>query len=88
VAADLDTFLIALYVEIDDQIAGSRRIGRSPLLGAAELVCPEVADALLGTSPGPTDYASPASLSQRPGYDKRLRAAFPLTLAARGWRGR
>jgi hypothetical protein len=45
---DLDTLLIALYVKIDDLLAGIRRVGRPPRLTDTELVCLAVAQALLG----------------------------------------
>ena len=83
---DLDTLLIALYVKIDDDLAGIRRVGRPPQLTDSELVCLAVAQALLG-------YASESHwlraarrrlghlfpyLPKQPGYNKRLRAALPL----------
>ncbi|GAA2792969.1 IS982 family transposase [Kitasatospora paracochleata] len=83
---DLDTLLTALYVKIDDEIGGTRWLGRPPLLSDSELVCLAVAQALLG-------YHSEARwlryarkhlsgmfpyLPQRAGYNKRLRAALPL----------
>jgi hypothetical protein len=86
VTTDLNTLLTALYVKIDDEIGGARCIGRPPRLSQAELVCLAVAQALLG-------YHSEARwlryarkhlrgmfpyLPQRPGYNKRLRAALPL----------
>ncbi|MFI6882075.1 hypothetical protein ACIBI2_04220 [Streptosporangium canum] len=73
-------------MEIDDQIEGSRRMGRPPLLGDSELVCLAVAQALLG-------YHSEARwlcfarkhlsgmfpyLPQQSGCNKRPRAALPL----------
>jgi hypothetical protein len=78
--------LTALYVKIDDELAGLPRPGRPPLLSDSELVCLAVAQALLG-------YHSEARwlravrkrlpgmfphLPQQPGYNKRLRAARPL----------
>ena len=47
---DLDTLLIALYVEIDDHVipSGQRRPGQPKKLSDAELVCLAVAQALLG----------------------------------------
>ncbi|MEU2872761.1 IS982 family transposase [Streptomyces olivoreticuli] len=83
---DLNTLLIALYVKIDDEIGGTRWMGRPPLLSDSELVCLAVAQALFG-------YHSEARwlryankhlsamfpyLPQRAGYNKRLRAALPL----------
>ncbi|SFK88760.1 hypothetical protein SAMN05421835_14135, partial [Amycolatopsis sacchari] len=35
---DLNTLLAALYVKIDDHLAGRRRMGRPPKLTDAELV--------------------------------------------------
>ncbi|MFD9631836.1 hypothetical protein ACFWW0_17865 [Streptomyces violascens] len=46
--ADLNTLLTALYVKIDDEIGGTRCLGRPPLLSDSELVCLTVAQALLG----------------------------------------
>ncbi|GAA1558924.1 IS982 family transposase [Actinomadura kijaniata] len=83
---DLNTLLTALYVKIDDEIGGTRWLGRPPLLTDSELVCLAVAQALLG-------YTSEARwlrfarahladmfpyLPKRPGYNKRLRSALPL----------
>ncbi|MFI2609101.1 hypothetical protein [Kitasatospora sp. NPDC018619] len=83
---DLNTLLTALYVKIDDELGGTRWLGRPPLLSDSELVCLAVAQALLG-------YHSEARwlryahkhlcgmfpyLPQRAGYNKRLRAALPL----------
>ncbi|MFG2970310.1 IS982 family transposase [Streptomyces sp. NPDC048288] len=83
---DLETLLTALYVKIDDEIGGTRWMGRPPLLSDSELVCLAVAQALLG-------YRSEARwlrfarkrlsglfpyLLQQSGYNKRLRAALPL----------
>ncbi len=83
---DLETLITALYVKIDDEIGGTRWLGRPPRLTDSELVCLAVAQALL-------DFHSEARwlrfahahltgmfpyLPQRPGYNKRLRAALPL----------
>ncbi|MFJ4190542.1 hypothetical protein [Kitasatospora sp. NPDC089509] len=83
---DLETLLTALYVKIDDEIRGTRWMGRPPLLSDSELLCLAVAQALLG-------FHSEArwlrfarkrladlfpNLPQQSGYDKRLRAALPL----------
>ncbi|MGW1803322.1 hypothetical protein ACWCQN_48015 [Streptomyces sp. NPDC001984] len=46
--ADLETLLTALYVKIDDEIAGTRWMGRPPQLSDSELDCLAVAQALLG----------------------------------------
>jgi hypothetical protein len=50
VTPDLDTLLIALYVEIDDHVIGSgqRRRGQPKRLSDAELACLAVAQVLLG----------------------------------------
>lgn len=45
---DLNTLLTALYVKIDDEIGGTRRMGRPPLLTDSELVCLDLAQGLLG----------------------------------------
>ena len=86
VETDLDTLVIALYVKIDDDLAGLARLpGRPPKLSHAELICLAVMQAMLG-------YHSEARwlrharkdlrdlfpfLPQQPGYNKRLRAALP-----------
>lgn len=86
VEEDLDTLVIALYVKIDDEMAGIARLpGRPPKLSHAELVCLAVMQAMLG-------YHSEARwlryagkhlrhlfpfLPAQPGYNKRLRAALP-----------
>jgi Transposase DDE domain len=86
VTTDLNTLLTALYVKIDDEIGDGRWRGRPPLLTDSELVCLAVAQALLGCKSearwlrfarahlaGMFPY-----LPQRPGYNRRLRAALPL----------
>ncbi|MCZ0975898.1 IS982 family transposase [Streptomyces albulus] len=83
---DLDTLLTALYVKIDDELGGSRWLGRPPVLTDPELVCVAVAQALLGFTSeahwlryarrhlaGMFPY-----LPQQSGYNKRLRAALGL----------
>ena len=83
---DLNTLLTALYVKIDDEIGGARWRGRPPLLTDSELVCLAVAQALLGfhSEARWLRYAHThlrgmfPYLPQRPGYNKRLRAALPL----------
>ncbi len=40
---NLDTLLTALYVKLDDEIEGTRRMGRPPLLTGSGLVCLAVA---------------------------------------------
>ncbi len=86
VTQDLDTLLTTLYVKIDDSIRTPRWRGRPPLLTDSELVCLAVAQVLLGARSeahwiryarihlaGMFPY-----LPQRPGHNKRLRAALPL----------
>ena len=83
---DLNTLLTALYVKIDDEIGGTRRLGRPPLLSDSGLVCLAVAQALLGyhSEARWLRYASKhltgmfPYLPQRPGYHKRLKTALPL----------
>ncbi|WP_425824874.1 IS982 family transposase [Streptomyces fractus] len=87
---NLDALITGLYVKIDDEIGGTRWLGRPPQLSDSELVCLAVAQALLG-------FASEARwlrfahanlgamfpyLPRRPGYNKRLRAALPLVKQA------
>jgi Transposase DDE domain len=86
VKTDLDTLLTALYVKIDDEIGGRRWLGRPPLLTDSELVCLAVAQVLLGCRSEARwlrfAHAHLAGmfpyLPQRPGYNRRLRAALPL----------
>ncbi|MCX5210817.1 IS982 family transposase [Kitasatospora sp. NBC_00240] len=83
---DLNTLLTALYVKIDDELGGTRCLGRPPLLSDSELVCLAVAQALLGfrSEARWLRYANKhlwsmfPYLPQRAGYNKRLRAALPL----------
>ena len=83
---DLNTLLTALYVKIDDEIGGTRCMGRPPLLSDSELVCLAVAQALLGHHSEARwlrfarKYLSGMFpyLPQQSGYNKRLRAALPL----------
>ena len=86
VTQDLDTLLTALYVKIDDTIRTPRWLGRPPLLTDSELVCLAVAQVLLGAR-SEAHWIRYARihlramfpyLPQRPGYNKRLRAALPL----------
>jgi hypothetical protein len=86
VTTDLNTLLTALYVKIDDEIGGTRCIGRPPLLSDSELVCLAVAQALLGyhSESRWLRYANKhlsgmfPYLPQRAGYNKRLRSALGL----------
>lgn len=90
VIADLDTLLIALYVELTDRIIPSRPVrrgpGRPPLVTDAELVCLAVAQVLLRfnderhwlrAAPGRVGHLFPRLLSQAE-YNVRLRAAADL----------
>ncbi|MFG2637367.1 hypothetical protein ACGFX8_26530 [Streptomyces sp. NPDC048362] len=83
---NLDTLVTALYVKIDDDLAGIARLpGRPPKLGHSELLCLAVMQAMLG-------FHSEARwlryvrahhrgmfpfIPQDPGYNKRIRAALP-----------
>jgi hypothetical protein len=82
----LNTLITALYVKIDDELGGRRCWGRPPKITDSELVCLAVAQVLLG-------FRSEArwmrfahanlremfpDLPQRPGYNKRLRAALGM----------
>jgi Transposase DDE domain len=92
VTPDLDTLLIALYVEIDDHVipSGRRRPGGPKRLSDAELVCLAVAQVLLGARSEHhwlrMCYARLGHLfpylPHQPGYHKRLKAAAPLLAAA------
>jgi hypothetical protein len=99
VIADLDTLLIALYVELTDRIipAGSggqrRGPGRPPAVTDAELVCLAVAQVLLRyhdehhwlrAAPSRVGHLFPRLLSQ-PEYNRRLRGAAGLLEAALRW---
>jgi hypothetical protein len=99
VIADLDTLLIALYVELTDQIIPTRPNGRRagpgrpPALTDAELVCLAVAQVLLRyddehhwlrAAPARVGHLFPRLLSQ-PAYNRRLRAAAWLPEAALRW---
>ena len=83
---DLNTLLTALYVRIDDYLAGRVRAGRRPRLTDAELLTLATAQVLLGVHsearwlrlvpealPGAFPY-----LPGQSGYNKRLRSALPL----------
>jgi hypothetical protein len=91
VTPDLDTLLIALYVEIDDHVipSGQHRPGQPKRLSDAELVCLAVAQVLLGARSEHhwlrmcccrLGHLFPY-LPHQPGYHKRLKAAAPLLAA-------
>jgi hypothetical protein len=99
VIADLDTLLIALYVELTDHIIparpGGRRRGpgRYPAVTDAEVVCLAVAQVLLRyndehhwlrAAPTRVGHLFPRLLSQ-PAYNRRLRAVADLMEAALRW---
>jgi hypothetical protein len=89
VEPNLDTLLVALYVQIDDlfRLLGCRPTpGRPPRLTDSELVCLAVAQVLLGFNSERRWMRFAATrlghlfpyLPQSPGYNKRLRAAYRL----------
>ena len=98
--ADLDTLLIALYVELDDRIIpavwpGRRRRGpgRPPVVTDAELLCLAVAQVLLRyndehhwlrAAPARVGHLFPRLLSQSE-YNQRLKDAAPVLEAALRW---
>ena len=96
--ADLDTLLIALYVELTDRIIPSLGIGRSgpgkpPEVTDAELVCLAVAQVLLRydderhwlrAAPARVGHLFPRLLGQSE-YNDRVKAAAPLMEAALRW---
>jgi hypothetical protein len=98
--ADLDTVLIALYVEVDDRIipaSRSRRTRRGPgrprLVSDAELLCLAVAQVLLRyndehhwlrAAPSRVGHLFPRLLSQSED-NQRLKDAAPLLEAALRW---
>ena len=96
--ADLDTLLIALYVELVDRIIparGPRRRGpgRPPVVTDAELVCLAVAQVLLRyndehhwlrAAPSRVGHLFPRLLGQSE-YNQRLKNAAPLLEAALRW---
>jgi hypothetical protein len=98
VTADLDTLLIALYVELTDRIIPVRGFTRSgpgqrPEVTDAELVCVAVAQVLLRfdderhwlrAAPKLIGYLFPRLLGQSE-YNQRLKAAAPLMEAALRW---
>jgi hypothetical protein len=102
VDADLDTLLIALYVELTDRIIPAyqpqrrrRGPGRPPLVTDAELVCLAVAQVLLRydkerhwlrAAAARVGHLFPRLLRQSE-YNARLKAAAPLLEAALRWLG-
>jgi hypothetical protein len=99
VIADLDTLLVALYVELTDRIIparpGGRRRGpgRPPAVTDAELVCLAVAQVLLRyndehhwlrVAPARVGHLFPRLLSQS-AYNRRLRQVAWLMEAALRW---
>jgi len=98
VIADLDTLLIALYVELTDRVIptlGIRRRGpgRPPQVTDAELVCLAVAQVLLRynderhwlrAAPTRVGHLFPRLLGQSE-YNHRLKAVSPLMEAALRW---
>jgi hypothetical protein len=98
VIADLDTLLIALYVELTDRIIASlgtarRGPGRPPVLSDAELVCVAVAQVLLRfdderrwlrAAPARVGHLFPRLLGQSE-YNDRLKGAAGLMEAALRW---
>jgi hypothetical protein len=98
VDADLDTLLIALYVELEDHIIPAhhprrRRLGRPPVVTDAELVCLAVAQVLLRhhderhwlrAAPARVGHLFPRLLGQSE-YNQRLRDLAPLMEAALRW---
>jgi hypothetical protein len=99
VIADLDTLLVALYVELTDRIIparpGGRRRGpgRPPAVTDAELVCLAVAQVLLRyndehhwlrAAPARVGHLFPRLLSQS-AYNRRLRQVAWLLEAALRW---
>jgi DDE family transposase len=98
VDADLDTLLIALYVELVDRIIPAQRSprrgpGRPPVVTDAELVCLAVAQVLLRyneehhwlrAAPTRVGHLFPRLLGQSE-YNARLKQAAPLMEAALRW---
>lgn len=96
--ADLDTLLIALYVELVDRIIPATRTrrrgpGRPPLVTDAELVCLAVAQVLLRfndehhwlrAAPSRVGHLFPRLLRQSE-YNERLKNAAPLMETALRW---
>jgi Transposase DDE domain len=98
VIADLDTLLIALYVELTDRIVPSLGLARSgpgqrPEVTDAELACPAVAQVLLRydderhwlrAGRSRVGHLFPRLLGQSE-YNQRLKNAAPLMEAALRW---
>jgi hypothetical protein len=98
VIADLDTLLIALYVELTDRIIpslglGRRGPGKPPEVTDAELVCLAVAQVLLRydderhwlrAAAARVGHLFPRLLAQSE-YNQRLKRAAPLMEAALRW---
>jgi hypothetical protein len=98
--ADLDTLLIALYVELDDRIIPTSRQGRTrrgpgrpPLVTDAELLCLAVAQVLLRfndehhwlrAAPARVGHLLPRLLKQSE-YNERLKNCANLLEAALRW---
>ena len=96
--ADLDTLLIALYVELTDRIISSlglarRGPGKPPEVTDAQLVCLAVAQVLLRydderhwlrAAPRRIGHLFPRMLGQSE-YNERIKAAAPLMEAALRW---
>jgi len=99
VDADLDTLLIALYVELEDRIIPAHRSrqrsgpGRPPLVTDAELICLAVAQVLLRyneehhwlrAAQARVGHLFPRMLGQSE-YNQRIKDAAPLMEAALRW---
>ena len=96
--ADLDTLLIALYVELTDRVIPARGLrrrgpGRPPAVTDAELVCLAVAQVLLRynderhwlrAAPTRVGHLFPRLLGQSE-YNQRLKDLAPLLEAALRW---
>jgi hypothetical protein len=84
VTTDLNTLLTALYVRIDDYLAGRVRPGRRPQLTDSELLTLAVAQVLLGVHsetrwlrlvPAALPGACPGSPATTSGYGRRCRCS-------------
>lgn len=83
--ADLDSLLVALYVQIDDFLPTRTGPGRPPQISDAEIIALAVAQMFLGI-PNDRKFLALARwrlghlfpyLPKQPGYNKRLRALAP-----------